>query len=133
MSSIFGKIFRLPTLDKKKVKQYEHVHRDVNPSELWEIVGELGDGAFGKVYKAQNKETGVLAAAKVIETKSEEELEDYMVEIDILASCDHHYIVKLLDAFYYEQKLWGVEQHVKRVRFTPPPSLITHRQAQEQG
>lgn len=42
----------------------------------------------------------------MIETKSEEELEDYMVEIDILAKCDHHYIVKLLDAFYYENKLW---------------------------
>ncbi|XP_066502041.1 serine/threonine-protein kinase 10 [Hoplias malabaricus] len=106
MASIFGKIFRLPALDKKKVKQYEHVHRDQNPNEQWEIVGELGDGAFGKVYKAKNKETGALAAAKVIETKSEEELEDYMVEIDILASCDHHYIVKLLDAFFYEHKLW---------------------------
>lgn len=57
------------------------------------------------VFQAQNKETGVLAAAKVIETKSEEELEDYMVEIDILASCNHQYIVKLLDAFFYDNKL----------------------------
>ncbi|XP_050982935.1 STE20-like serine/threonine-protein kinase isoform X1 [Labeo rohita] len=100
----FRKIFKLGT--EKKKKQYEHVHRDINPEEVWEIVGELGDGAFGKVYKAQNKQTGILAAAKVIDTKTEEELEDYMVEIDILASCDHQYIVKLLDAFYYESKLW---------------------------
>ncbi|KAL1263001.1 hypothetical protein QQF64_005740 [Cirrhinus molitorella] len=100
----FRKIFKLGT--EKKKKQYEHVHRDINPEEEWEIVGELGDGAFGKVYKAQNKQTGILAAAKVIDTKTEEELEDYMVEIDILASCDHQYIVKLLDAFYYESKLW---------------------------
>lgn len=42
----------------------------------------------------------------MIDTKTEEELEDYMVEIDILASCDHHNIVKLLDAFYYDSKLW---------------------------
>ncbi|KAL7889863.1 hypothetical protein AOLI_G00021210 [Acnodon oligacanthus] len=98
------KIFKLGS--EKKKKQYEHVHRDVNPEEEWEIVGELGDGAFGKVYKAQSKQTGVLAAAKVIDTKTEEELEDYMVEIDILASCDHHYIVKLLDAYYYDSKLW---------------------------
>ncbi|KAL0964463.1 hypothetical protein UPYG_G00324180 [Umbra pygmaea] len=106
MSSFFNfrKIFKLGS-DKKK-KQYEHVHRDENPEEIWEIVGELGDGAFGKVYKAQNKHTGIMAAAKVIETKTEEELEDYMVEIDILASCDHRYIVKLLDAYYYESKLW---------------------------
>ncbi|KAB1271610.1 STE20-like serine/threonine-protein kinase, partial [Camelus dromedarius] len=97
-------IFKLGS--EKKKKQYEHVKRDLNPEEFWEIIGELGDGAFGKVYKAQNKETSVLAAAKVIDTKSEEELEDYMVEIDILASCDHPNIVKLLDAFYYENNLW---------------------------
>lgn len=42
----------------------------------------------------------------MIETKTEEELEDYMVEIDILAKCDHRYIVKLLDAFYHDAKLW---------------------------
>ncbi|TMS14404.1 Serine/threonine-protein kinase 10 [Larimichthys crocea] len=103
----FSKILRLPTLEiKKKVKQYEHVHRDINPNDLWEIIGELGDGAFGKVYKAKNKETGALAAAKQIETKCEEELEDYMVEIDILAKCDHRYIVKLLDAFYHDNTLW---------------------------
>uniref|UniRef100_A0A3B3D774 non-specific serine/threonine protein kinase n=1 Tax=Oryzias melastigma TaxID=30732 RepID=A0A3B3D774_ORYME len=100
----FRKIFKLGP-DKKK-KQYEHVHRDVNPEEIWEIIGELGDGAFGKVFKAQNKLNGTLAAAKVIDTKSEDELEDYMVEIDILASCDHPHIVKLLDAFYFEAKLW---------------------------
>uniref|UniRef100_A0A673AG31 non-specific serine/threonine protein kinase n=1 Tax=Sphaeramia orbicularis TaxID=375764 RepID=A0A673AG31_9TELE len=104
--SRFHNIFRLPTNMKKKVKQYEHVHRDINPNDIWEIVGELGDGAFGKVYKARNKETGVLAAAKVIETKCEEELEDYMVEIDILAKCNHRFIVKLLDAFYHDNKLW---------------------------
>lgn len=56
--------------------------------------------------QAQNKLNGTLAAAKVIDTKTEDELEDYMVEIDILASCNHHHIVKLLDAFYFEDKLW---------------------------
>ncbi|KAF7664706.1 hypothetical protein LDENG_00168770 [Lucifuga dentata] len=100
----FRKIFKLGA--EKKKKQYEHVRRDENPEEVWDIIGELGDGAFGKVFKAQNKQTGILAAAKVIDTKSEEELEDYMVEIEILASCCHQNIVKLLDAFYYESKLW---------------------------
>lgn len=48
----FRKIFKLGP--ERKKKQYEHVHRDVNPEESWEIVGELGDGAFGKVYKVNN-------------------------------------------------------------------------------
>lgn len=43
------RIFKLGP-DRKK-KQYEHVHRDVNPEDIWEIIGELGDGAFGKVFK----------------------------------------------------------------------------------
>ncbi|CAM9464427.1 unnamed protein product [Lampetra planeri] len=103
--SYFRKIFKLGS-ERRKPKQYDHVRRDVDPAELWSVIGELGDGAFGKVYKAQNKESGVLAAAKVIETKSEEELEDYMVEIEILALCDHPNIVGLLNAFYYENKLW---------------------------
>ncbi|NWH24173.1 STK10 kinase, partial [Grus americana] len=60
----------------------------------------------GFVLQAKNKETGALAAAKVIETKSEDELEDYMVEIEILATCDHRHIVKLLGAFYWDGKLW---------------------------
>lgn len=48
----FTKILRLPTIEiKKKVKQYEHVHRDINPNDIWELIGELGDGAFGKVHK----------------------------------------------------------------------------------
>ncbi|XP_066129378.1 serine/threonine-protein kinase 10 [Saccopteryx bilineata] len=102
----FRRILRLSTFEKRKSREYEHVRRDLDPNEVWEIVGELGDGAFGKVYKAKNKETGALAAAKVIETKSEEELEDYIVEIEILATCDHPYIVKLLGAYFHDAKLW---------------------------
>lgn len=49
MSFFIRKFFKLGP-DKKK-KQYEHVHRDVNPEDIWEIIGELGDGAFGKVFK----------------------------------------------------------------------------------
>lgn len=101
----FRRILRF-TGDKRKLREYEHVRRDLDPNLVWEIVGELGDGAFGKVYKAKNKETGVFAAAKVIDTKNEEELEDYMVEIDILATCNHPNIVQLLGAFYYENQLW---------------------------
>ncbi|XP_075379764.1 STE20-like serine/threonine-protein kinase isoform X1 [Mycteria americana] len=94
-------------LEKKRPpRRYEHVKRDVDPEEAWLVLGELGDGAFGKVFKAQNKVTGALAAAKVIDTPSEEELEDYVVEIEILACCDHPNITKLLDALYWDGRLW---------------------------
>lgn len=48
----FRKIFKLGA--EKKKKQYEHVRRDENPEEVWDIIGELGDGAFGKVFKVSN-------------------------------------------------------------------------------
>lgn len=37
--------------NKKKLKQYAFIKRDIDPNDLWDVVGELGDGAFGKVYK----------------------------------------------------------------------------------
>lgn len=48
----FRKIFKLG--GEKKKKQYEHVKRDLNPEDYWEIIGELGDGAFGKVFKVRH-------------------------------------------------------------------------------
>ncbi|XP_069068783.1 serine/threonine-protein kinase 10-like [Pleurodeles waltl] len=92
--------------EKRKVKHFENVTRGVNPEEQWTVVAELGDGAFGKVYKAENKATGRLAAAKVIESMTEEQLEDHVVEIDILAECQHVNIVKLYEALYWENQLW---------------------------
>lgn len=100
----FCKIFKLGS--EKKKKQYEYVKRDLNFEDFWEIIGELGDGVFGKVYKVQNKEISVLVVVKVIDIKFEEEFEDYMVEIDILVFCDYLNIVKFLDVFYYENNFW---------------------------
>ncbi|NXG39633.1 SLK kinase, partial [Dromaius novaehollandiae] len=103
--AFFRRLFRLGA-EKKQPRRYERVRRDVNPEDAWLVLGELGDGAFGKVFKAQNKVTGALAAAKVIATPSEEELEDHAVEIDVLACCDHPNIIKLLDALYWDGQLW---------------------------
>jgi STE20-like kinase len=79
---------------------------DVDPEQFWEIIGELGDGAFGKVHKARHKETGRLAAAKICQLESDEELSDFAVEIDILHEFSHKNIIKLYDAFFHDTKLW---------------------------
>ncbi|KAF7700888.1 hypothetical protein HF521_002053 [Silurus meridionalis] len=105
MASLLMRLFRVGA-EKKKIQQYEHLRRDVDPRQSWATLGELGDGAFGKVYKVQNNESNVLAAAKVIVVHSEDQLQDYITEINILATCRHSNIISLLDAIYNEGWLW---------------------------
>lgn len=39
--------------EAKKKKVFNNIKMDIDPEETWEMVGELGDGAFGKVYKVR--------------------------------------------------------------------------------
>lgn len=51
------KIFSLNTnstavaQDAKRRKLSHNIRYETNPLEFWELIGELGDGAFGKVHK----------------------------------------------------------------------------------
>lgn len=52
--SIFSnikKVFHIGNNEAKKKKVFNNIKLDVDPEEYWEMIGELGDGAFGKVYK----------------------------------------------------------------------------------
>ncbi|XP_013774676.1 serine/threonine-protein kinase 10-like isoform X2 [Limulus polyphemus] len=106
----FKKIFNLGgSVNSGEIKRrrvYHNIKFNENPKEYWEIVGELGDGAFGKVYKAKHKENGTLSAAKICELKGEDDLDDFTVEIDILTEFKHPNIVSLQEAFFYEGDLW---------------------------
>ncbi|CAJ0609754.1 unnamed protein product [Cylicocyclus nassatus] len=107
--SFFGKmknLFRGPAVEESKRPLPSIIEVNVNPKDYWEIVGELGDGAFGKVEKAVSKsDRNLYAAAKAIEVQEGEQLEDFLVEIDILTSCIHVNIVKLYACYFYENKL----------------------------
>lgn len=47
--------------------------------------------------------------------QDETELEDFMVEIDILAECRHENIVQLYEAYYFDSTLWVCDCGVNRV------------------
>ena len=51
MSSFLGRLFKGGANKKKKENKHPHLKRNQNPFDIWTNVGELGDGAFGKVYK----------------------------------------------------------------------------------
>ncbi|KAJ6632875.1 STE20-like serine/threonine-protein kinase, partial [Pseudolycoriella hygida] len=100
------KVFHLGGGEAKKKRLYNNIRMDCDPTEYWDMVGELGDGAFGKVYKAQHRETHRYAAAKMCTLEDEENLSDHMVEIDILSEIRHPNIVELYEAFSLDDKLW---------------------------
>jgi len=102
MASFWSKIFK----PAQKKREYQHLTKGVDPNDIWEICGELGDGTFGKVYKAKRKTDKSLAAAKIVDIKDESELDDFMVEIDILSECKHKYVVGLFETYFHDNKLW---------------------------
>jgi hypothetical protein len=52
---MFQRLKNILTDDSRKKSKalLQNIHRNQNPLEVWEIVGDLGDGAFGKVYKVE--------------------------------------------------------------------------------
>lgn len=111
MELLFGKIGHLfkkseGTQEQRRRKLYNNIKFEENPEATWTLVGELGDGSFSRVYKAEHRLTKRLAAAKICELKNEEELQDLNVEIDILSACRHPNIVELIEAYYYDCRLW---------------------------
>uniref|UniRef100_A0A1I8HL07 Protein kinase domain-containing protein n=1 Tax=Macrostomum lignano TaxID=282301 RepID=A0A1I8HL07_9PLAT len=95
------------------VKINPFVRRDVDPFLAWEKEDKIGDGAFGEVFRGRQKETGRLAAIKQIGVDSEEDLMDYMVEINILTKCKHKTIIELFEAYLYDSKLWLCLEYCK--------------------
>ena len=92
---------------KKRKALFANIKTDINPEDEWDLIGELGDGAFGKVHKARSRENPeLLAAAKICVLENENDLEDFMVEINILSEIENNNVISLIEAYYYEDKLW---------------------------
>ena len=58
------------------------------------------------LQQTEHTETHALAALKKVPIQEEHDMEDFMVEIDILAECRHSYVVQLHEAFSFDNQLW---------------------------
>ncbi len=88
------------------------------PSRLgpWEILGEIGRGGYGAVYRARHERTGAVAALKLIlegEGATPEELRRFQREIAVARSLDHPGIVKVLDVGGEGPKCWFAMEFVE--------------------
>ena len=98
--------------------------RSLAPTELpgvlgeYEVLGTLGAGGIGKVYKARHTISQRLEALKVLQQDqlgTPEMVERFVREIRVLASLNHPNIAALHTAFRYEDRLVMVMEYVEGV------------------
>ncbi|XP_015359648.2 cyclin-dependent kinase 3 isoform X2 [Marmota marmota marmota] len=97
---------------------------------VFQKVEKIGEGTYGVVYKAKNKETGQLVALKKIRLDLETEgvPSTAIREISLLKELKHPNIVRLLDVVHSEKKLYLVfeflSQDLKKYMDSMPVSEL---------
>ena len=98
----------------------------------YQIIKEIGEGAFGSVYLVQKENTNKLYALKILNKDflyKNERVEEPIIERNILTLCNHPSIVKLISTFQSKHKLYFVLEYIqnndlsnliKRINIFPP-------------
>eukprot|EP00759_Apiculatamorpha_spiralis_P027297 PhF_6_TR30163/c0_g1_i1/m.44214/K08794/CAMK1; calcium/calmodulin-dependent protein kinase I len=83
-------------------------------TDYYDMLEELGHGAFGNVYKASKKDTGLIYAVKHIDKKKagSKGLSEVYSEVEMLSLLDHQYIVRLEETFDDPSNLYIVMEFV---------------------
>ena len=82
----------------------------------YEIIGIVGEGAYGVVYKAKCKETGDFVAIKKFKESDEDEIakKTIMREVKMLRLLKYKNIVLLKEAFKRKGRLYLVFEYVEK-------------------
>eukprot|EP01125_Pyxidicula_operculata_P012225 TRINITY_DN4005_c0_g1_i1.p1 TRINITY_DN4005_c0_g1~~TRINITY_DN4005_c0_g1_i1.p1 ORF type:complete len:1132 (-),score=285.86 TRINITY_DN4005_c0_g1_i1:62-3457(-) len=79
----------------------------------YELLEEIGRGAFSVVKRAKNRKTGKFFAAKIIKKADSEDLGILYREIKIMKKLKHQYIVTLEDVFDEPEYLYLIMELIK--------------------
>lgn len=79
------------------------------------VLEHIGEGSFGKVYKARRKNTGFTVAMKFIAKhgKSQKDIRSLRQEIRILRKLNHENIILMFDAFETEREFCVVTEYAQ--------------------
>jgi len=83
--------------------------------EKYLVLEHIGEGSFGKVYKARRKNTGFTVAMKFITKhgKSEKDIKNLRQEIGILRKLNHENIILMFDAFETDREFCVVTEYAQ--------------------
>ena len=97
------------------------------------MLEHIGEGSFGKVYKARRKNTGFTVAMKFITKhgKSDKDIRTLRQEIGILRKLNHENIILMFDAFETEREFCVVTEYAQGELFdilqvTDAPSFMSY-------
>ncbi|ESO06458.1 hypothetical protein HELRODRAFT_64347, partial [Helobdella robusta] len=79
------------------------------PEEVFTIIGKIGRGSYGSVFKAVHKETGQVLAIKQVPVDTD--LQEIIKEISIMQQCDSPYIVKYYGSYFKNSDLLIVMEY----------------------
>ncbi|OWR52349.1 Serine/threonine-protein kinase 36 [Danaus plexippus plexippus] len=80
------------------------------------VLSFIGEGSFGRVFKAKHKDTDGIVALKVIRKKgrSSKDLKNLRQECDIQRQLDHPNIIRMIDSFDTESELVVVTEYAEK-------------------
>eukprot|EP00013_Stygamoeba_regulata_P005442 CAMPEP_0177634064 /NCGR_PEP_ID=MMETSP0447-20121125/3172_1 /TAXON_ID=0 /ORGANISM="Stygamoeba regulata, Strain BSH-02190019" /LENGTH=421 /DNA_ID=CAMNT_0019135767 /DNA_START=161 /DNA_END=1426 /DNA_ORIENTATION=- len=93
----------------------EHGALSEELASLYDVEGEIGQGAYSKVFKVIKKETGEAFAAKQLKRTTLEKKkvhENLCTEVDCLRQVDHPNVVKLHHVMLESKMIWLVMEYL---------------------
>ncbi|CAH2237610.1 serine/threonine-protein kinase fused [Pararge aegeria] len=80
------------------------------------VLSFIGEGSFGRVFKAKHKDTDAIVALKVIRKKgrSSKDLKNLRQECDIQRELNHPNVIRMIDSFDTESELVVVTEYAEK-------------------
>ena len=80
--------------------------KGIDPETEFDLIELIGQGNYGRVYKAIHKKTGKIYCAKIAYIEKTNEVESFKKEINILSQCNNQYIVRYYDSYIKGHQIW---------------------------
>jgi serine/threonine protein kinase len=95
----------LPT-DSSKLDSLNIFKRE-DPSEHYEVVSRLNQGAYGQIFKVKRLTDGQFFALKFMQPKDVNDFNSIKNEVGLMMMCqDEDSIIKCIDAYDFKERLW---------------------------